>query len=426
MWTQIKINGSFSYVALVNTTGIDPSKIIRHLASGRAVELSDGIVTGALSPDDTYVDLASIASEIRKVMKSVSQQFVGRDELITAFVTAAVAGEHTFVYGPPGTAKTAVAGAIVEAISGKLWRTLLNADITRDDIYGAIDPNSLKVGKWARSWASFATADVAILDEIWKASPQVNNIFLDGLEERRVRAGDCEQRIPLVTALAMSNELPEDSERQAVYDRFLVRLTVQYMRDPRDFESMLIASAGNTSIASQVTTDHLRLMAAVAELLALHPSPQLMDGMKELWRELGQNGRSVSDRRWRKTLKLACANALLQGETLDAHHLDVARWTLWQELDEEQEIRNLVLSKTDPVAGSVLDCESLLAELNQVVGNLGTMEVAERARVAGKARQLTKKASAVITQNGGKKYEGRLNVVISQAQEIVSKVLDLM
>src|SRR5262245_14284162 len=140
MWTEIVINGTSHIVSLADDEAV--GNPIRSLASGRAFELTDANgLSGA-------VDLKSVAYEIRSLMKSVAAQFVGRDELIQAFVTAGIAGEHTFVYGPPGTAKTAVAGGVVEAIGGRLWRTLLNADITRDDIYGAIDPQSLKAGKW--------------------------------------------------------------------------------------------------------------------------------------------------------------------------------------------------------------------------------------------------------------------------------------
>jgi MoxR-like ATPase len=425
MFTQLSINGNPHYIALADT-GQYPGSIIRRLASGRVVELSQAPVDLETGLEQQPVDLAQIAAELRDLIKTVSAQFVGRDELTTAFVTAAIAGESTFVYGPPGTAKTAVASALVEAINGSLWRTLLNPDITRDDIYGAIDPMALKAGQWTRNWSSFATADVAILDEIWKASPQVNNIFLDGLEERKVRAGDTEKRIPLVTALAMSNEIPDDSERQAVYDRFLVRLTVTYMRDPGDFETMLTASAGACHLTSNVTTDHLRLMAGAAELLAMFPPADLMDTLKDLWREIGQNGRSVSDRRWRKTLKLACANALLNGETPGAHHLDVARWTLWTDLDDEPEIRNLVLSKTDPVAGSVLDCEALMADLNKAAAGLNRQDVTSRASVAGKGRRLIKQVDAVLATNGAGKYASRLEAIKTQAGLLVDTVLESM
>ena len=144
----------------------------------------------------------------------------------------------------------------------------------------------------------------------------------------------------------------------------------------------------------------------------------------ELWRQIGV-GR-ISDRRWKKTLKLAMAYALLCDEPPTVRHLGVARWTLWSEPDEETNIRNTVLALTDPAASDVLDCEALLADLKVKAGTLQGAKLQERAEIAGKARKLVAKAQKLAASPDAKAYVPRLTSVANEAGAIVNQVVDLM
>ncbi len=163
---------------------------------------------------------------------------------------------------------------------------------------------------------------------------------------------------------------------------------------------------------------------AVAEALAFNPPQDMVEKMTEMWQTLGQG--QLSDRRWKKTLKLAMAYALLCDETPSARHLGVGRWTLWSEPDEEADIRNTILGLTDPVGGDVLDCEALLADLKAKTGSLAGMKLQERAEVAGKARKLITRVQKVQASADAKPYAVRLGTIITEANAVVSHVLDLM
>jgi len=161
-------------------------------------------------------------------------------------------------------------------------------------------------------------------------------------------------------------------------------------------------------------------------VLTLDPPQEVVDTLVTLWQQVGQNGRTVSDRRWRKTLKAACAAALLEGVPISPRHLGVARWMLWSEADEETDIRNLVLGLTDPVGSDVLDAEALLADLKNAAAGLAGMKLQERAEVAGKARKLVTRCDKLLADPGAKPYKTRLDVVRAEANAVVSQVLDLM
>lgn len=371
----------------------------------------------------TFTALAQVAAQLRALRDQAAAQFVARAELAEAVAVALAANEHIFVYGPPGTAKSSLLRTFASGIGGKFFRIVLNPDITREDVVGPLDPAAVRNGEWRRKWSKFATSEIAFLDEIWKASPQVANMLLDGLEERLVTDGDDDLPIPLISAVAASNEVPDDKALRAAYDRFLVRLSLDYIHDPDDFRAML-TSVGAAPVAPLLTADDLRTIGKVAEHMALNPPPEVNEQLVELWRQIGV-GR-ISDRRWKKTLKLAMAYALLCDEPPAPRHLGVARWTLWSEPDEETSIRNTVLALTDPAASDVLDCEALLADLKAKAGSMQGAKLQERAEIAGKARKLVARAQKLAASPEAKAYAPRLTAVANEATAIVNQVVDLM
>lgn len=438
MYTEIKFNGSQTTIALIGAKGLDtilenhPSPP-RSLFNGQAVVLPD---SDGLDPAEK-VDLEQVAQSLQGLIKQVSGNFIQRQELVEAFVTGLVAGEHSFVLGPPGTAKTAVASQLADGIGGKFWRILMNQDTTRDAILGTIDPIALQEGRWERKWSGAATCHLGIFDEIWKSSGQNANILLDLAEERKVREGDIERCVPLLSILAMSNEIPDDSERQAIYDRFLIRLTVGYIKDVSNFVAMLTSDAGTVTIDQAATTDELKLMAAAAELWALHPPQSLMDVIKDLWRATGVNGKSLtgdkakskaksvtcSDRRWRKTLKLSCAYALLQGEEPAGVHAKVAAWTLWNHPDEEKDIRKLVMSKTDPFAGDLLEIQAKLAALKEQAETIDPTNNLVKSEFGGKGGKLVNQIVGVLAKPGVESLANRLNALKTETETLIMDVI---
>lgn len=400
------------------TLGSNAPANARRLLAGRAYALP----APDFSTTMPAVDLAQTAANLRQLGDLVNAQFVDRAEMVEATLTALAAGEHCFVYGPPGTAKTALIEAITHGIGGVFGERQITAETTTDEIFGPIDAIAFSQGQYTRRWAGIALADIFYINEVWEASSTVTNIFKTALESRLVHDGDVIRPIPLLSAIADSNHIPTEKNQQADWDRFLVRLSVGYIHDADLFGQMLVADAGGVQIAPLASPDELRLLAAASELLALDPPADLKEALLDLWRELGK-GNSISDRRWRRTLKLSCASALLHGESPEPRHLGVARWTLWNDLDERQNVADLVMSKCDPLAGTVLNLEALLADLKQAKSIVKRDDAIGRQDLIAKGRKLSKEARGLIAQ-GVNGYVGRLEAVVSQADQIWNEVLD--
>ena len=65
--------------------------------------------------DDTVARLR------REVVEPIKERFVGRDEIVDLMVLAVTAGEHLFLHGPPGTAKSALIRQFALGGAGQLF-----------------------------------------------------------------------------------------------------------------------------------------------------------------------------------------------------------------------------------------------------------------------------------------------------------------
>lgn len=83
-------------------------------------------------------------------------------------------------------------------------------------------------------------AEFAFLDELFNANSAILNNLLTVLNGRVYRRGAETHRLPLVSAFAASNHLPDDHALGALFDRFLLRCRVDSL--PRDRLPALLAA----------------------------------------------------------------------------------------------------------------------------------------------------------------------------------------
>jgi MoxR-like ATPase len=327
-----------------------------------------------------------IAERVRAIGNQARGVFVDREEMISAMERAIVAGEHLVVLGPPGTAKSGMIRFFADAAGLTFCRRVLNPDTTREDLVGPIDPLALREGRWERCWAALATADFALLDEIWKASSQVINMLLDALEERRVTSGNIDMEIPLHVAMAASNETASD-ETEAMWDRFTIRLVVGYLAGAGDFSTLLTDSHGEAQPES-IDRNELTVTRQACLTMAQNPSQAVVEKMVDIWGSLANiSTERVSDRRWKRVLVVAAANALLQGrDAIEVPDLIVARDILWGRVDERETIQEWVEGKVNEELAALRATAALISELEIQADLASSLE--ERARVNYRAAKL--------------------------------------
>src|SRR5437016_3669944 len=167
----------------------------------------------------------------REGVEPLKRRFVGRDEVIDLIALAAVAGAHHFLYGPPGTAKSALIRQFALAVRGRYFEYMLTRFSEPNEVFGPIDVARLREGTVVTvTTGMLPEAEFVFLDELFNANSAILNNLLTVLNERIYRRGAETHRLPLLSLFSASNHLPEDDALRALFDRFLLRCHVANLK----------------------------------------------------------------------------------------------------------------------------------------------------------------------------------------------------
>lgn len=223
----------------------------------------------------------------------------------------------------------------IEGASYFQW--LLTKFTTPEELFGAVSLASLERDDYRRvTLHKLPEAHIAFLDEVFKANSSILNAILTVMNERRFHNGREIIDVPLVSLFGASNELPEEDELQALYDRFLVRYVVGYISEEFRFLKMLEAKppVGRTTF-DLAEFRELQRQAARVEIPG-----HIYRSLADVRRELGRKQIIASDRRYRQSLPLLQAYAFLQGHArVEETDLFLLDHVLWRDPGERAEVR---------------------------------------------------------------------------------------
>jgi MoxR-like ATPase len=273
-----------------------------------------------------------------EVIEPLKQRFVGRDEVIDLIALAVVAGEHLFLYGPPGTAKSALIRQFAGAVRGRYFEYMLTRFSEPNEIFGPIDIARLREGTVVTvTTGMLPEAEFVFLDELFNANSAILNNLLTVLNERVYRRGAETHRLPLLSLFSASNHLPEDESLRALFDRFLLRCHVENLK--RDAVPRLLAAGWAletaAAIESTVSADDLADLATRVSKVDL---AGVIDSYMDVVFKVRDLGVAFSDRRAVKVMKLLAASALLCGRERAAPS-DL--WVLRYVWDRQEQIEPL-------------------------------------------------------------------------------------
>src|SRR5436305_5666904 len=140
-----------------------------------------------------------------EVIEPLKGRFVGRDEVVDLIALAATAGEHLFLHGPPGTAKSALIRQFAMAVRGSYFEYLLTRFSEPNEVFGPIDLVRLREGTVATvTTGMLPEGEFVFLDEPFNANSAILNNLLTLLNERIYRRGAEIHRRPLSSLFAAS------------------------------------------------------------------------------------------------------------------------------------------------------------------------------------------------------------------------------
>ena len=258
----------------------------------------------------------------------LNQYVIGHENMVKALMVATVAGEHIVIIGPPGSAKSYSIRLLSKLLSARFYSYLLTRFTSYDELFGTINIMELSKGNYVRNWSAIVSSEFVFLDEIFKANSAILNALLSLLQERVIYDPMSGQAIEtkLWTAVGASNEVPEDPELQALYDRFAVKVFIDYLDNDTEILTAIQARwlSGN-NLTAVATMNDIRILNEYAMKLFIAKVKDLGEIYKlyhlnvtPLVKGLRSKGVIVSDRSIIEKLpRLFSAYLALYGVTMD-------------------------------------------------------------------------------------------------------------
>lgn len=337
---------------------------------------------------------------IEKLLEVLGSGLYEKETAVKLGLLTALAGESMFMLGAPGCAKSMITRRIKEAFKAdnkdgvKYFETLLNQFTTPEEVFGNIslkalngelpDEHGVKKEEYRRlTEGMLPEADIAFLDEIWKASPAILNTLLTIVNERKFHNGSKVMNVPLKALFAASNELPAKGKGlEALYDRFIFRLPVDFIKNEDDFFEMIDQPAheefklndedkklliSNTELKEwskeidKVTLSEVskQVISAIRKEMTL-----LNDAMSD---EDKKNGElfEVGDRRWKKIAHILKTSAFLNDrnevDLMDCSLIENCIWGTEKQQKKAKEIVEKCLKENG------IPCDSAIEDIQEQI-----------------------------------------------------------
>jgi MoxR-like ATPase len=288
-----------------------------------------------------------LSERLSGLMKEMGFQFVEREEEIAGALLAMLAGEHVLFIGPPGTAKSQMAKVMCERLQGgSFYYYLLTRFTSPEEVFGPLSLTSLQNDEFRRRTEGYLPqANIAFLDEIFKANSSILNSLLTILNERRFHNGNEVVDVPILSVYGASNELPDEEEGlAALYDRFLYRFFITNVQDEENFLKVLTSTNGSGGGAS-IRMDEILAIKERATNVTVEP--EMLQAYLSLRKHFRSQGVYVSDRRWNKTLLvLRTAAAAMGRKSVDLTFLPILQHMLWDRPEQKEGLRSLLIDLT--------------------------------------------------------------------------------
>jgi len=290
---------------------------------------------------DAGESISSTREKLSRLKNELGNQFLERTDAIEGALAALLARQHVLLIGPPGAAKSMLADELCRRVEGaQYFQWLLTKFTTPEEVFGAVSLRALEQDEYRRvTVGKLPEAHIAFLDEVFKASSSILNALLMILNERRFHNGREVREVPLITLFGAANELPEDDELSAIYDRFLLRFVVDYIGEDWRFLRMLRAEP--PAERTILTLEEVLSLEREAEQVEVPDG--VLRSLAELRRALAERQVVASDRRYRQSLTLLRALALVRGrQQVGDRELMFLEHVLWRDPAERETLREVL------------------------------------------------------------------------------------
>jgi MoxR-like ATPase len=196
-------------------------------------------------------EIDAVRARIAGHRRELASYFVNRQTEIDLMTVCAVAQEPLLFVGPPGTAKSDLVVKWVESVGlgdDEYFEYMLTKFTEPSEILGPIDIDLLKQGRFIRrTKGKLPECKVAFLDEIFKSNSAILNLLLTILNERKFYQDGEPVPVGLQVLFGATNDIPEQSELDAMSDRFILKVETKPVKDTH-FAELIDAGMRNEAL----------------------------------------------------------------------------------------------------------------------------------------------------------------------------------
>lgn len=316
-------------------------------------------------------------AKLLEIQNHLNASLIGRDNIIKSALLTLVAKENSLLIGPPGTAKSLLARRISQTLQPlsenehTYFEYLLTKFSTPEEIFGPLSISELKQDRFLRNTQGYLpTAQVAFLDEIFKASSSILNALLTILNERKYHNGTTSTNVPLISLIGASNELPTgQSELSALYDRFLIRCFVDYVEANQLYQFFDITPPSYLlNYLSKDDIDQIHQKAANV----VFPK-EVQEAVCKIWADHNEafkenSDETLSDRRFVKVINLMKISAATNDRnSVDFSDVFLLKDCLWNHPDNKTKVIDIIKTVLKQFDKPVAIASNDMADFNNQV-----------------------------------------------------------
>jgi MoxR-like ATPase len=185
-------------------------------------------------------DIPTIVQYIKWHMNRISENVIGRSEIVKQAFFAILTGEHMLLLSRTGMAKSYLTNYIYGAFEGaRIFSSQASKDQTPDNYFGPYNIDEFRKGRIRHNIkGSIIEANLVFLDEFFDASDVVLRSLLTVLNERSFINGSEQIDAAVHTAIATANYMRMNEVTEAVLDRFMYKAIIP--EDKNVYRQLLI------------------------------------------------------------------------------------------------------------------------------------------------------------------------------------------
>jgi MoxR-like ATPase len=374
----------------------------------------------------------NVREKVRAIQEELQGKFADRDEVIHGCLIALLSGKHILMLGPPGVGKSLMARSICGSITGaNYFERLLTKFSGPEELFGPTSAKGLMEDRFERVIeGSLATADIALIDEVFKANPPILNSLLTIINEGLFHNGTKPIMCPLKTLIGASNEIPEEDDGlEAFDDRLQIRFMVKKLTNREDMQAMLTAP----NFHSETKISKSELEKAKKEVSAVDFGEDSLKVYLDLWSLCNNKGFDITDRVYRQSMDILRAEAWFNGhENVTEEDFEILRHVFWKRPEKMREVHLEILNATNPQKSRITEIYQECMRISQEV--LKKDDTAAAFDAIKKIKNKVKEVEKLVTEmrnlkkdtNEAVKMMGQMRKTMEQiGREGVSMVFDV-